>query len=72
MIRLRDADPEQLAVLGEDVADVLGNVREEVADVGVLGYSSAGQLCTEAVDRPATVGVDEASDQEAWMGVREL
>src|SRR5918995_1916742 len=63
VIRLRPPDPEALAVLAEQRADVGGEVREEIAGIGVLGDPPARQCRGEAVDDPAAVGVDEPAEE---------
>src|SRR5438067_7845711 len=72
VIRQRPPDAEQLAVLGEDRADVGGEVREEVARIRVRPSPADGKVDREAVDGAAAVRVDEPADQLARMRVRDL
>ena len=66
-VRQRPAHAEHVARRTEQPADVAGQVREEVARVGVLGDAPAGQRCLEAVDRATAVGVDQAPCELAGM-----
>ena len=56
-------NPEPLAVLAEQAADVGGLVGEEITRIRVLGDAAARELRLEAVDGPASVGVDEAAEE---------
>src|SRR3954451_1618487 len=62
-VGLRPADPQTLAVLAEQAADVGGPVGEEVARIGVLRGAAARQLRLEAVHGAAAVGVDQAAEE---------
>ena len=70
--RLRPADPEHVAVLAEDPADVCRVVGEEVADVRVLGDAAARELRLESVDAPRAVRMDQAAEEFDADDVGEL
>jgi hypothetical protein len=63
VVGLRPADPEPLAVLAEQRADVGREVGEEVARILVLGDPPARQLRLEAVDAAAAVRVDQPAQE---------
>jgi len=48
-VGLRHADPEQRAVINEDLPDVCREIAEEVADVAVLGDPAARQPRAEVI-----------------------
>ena len=64
--------PQQLAVFDEDLADVSGQVAEEVADVAVLGDPAARQLRTEVIFRPAAVRMNQSPDEGLRLAVCQL
>jgi hypothetical protein len=55
VVRLRDANAEQLAVLDEYRPYVAWEVAEEVSDVRVLGDATARELGLEAIDATAPI-----------------
>jgi hypothetical protein len=72
MVGSRPPDSKQLAVVAEDPANVLGQIREEVARIFVRGESAAGQPGLEPVRGAAAVRVNESAKQLARETVSEL